>query len=218
MDMFKRLMTSVHHALDFIRDRRGLYRDLHKHVGLWRILFMEGWVTTEERSMLQDCVKRLPAGGKLVLQIGFNAGHSACAFLEADPDVEVVSVDIGNHSYSLRANQFIAQRFPGRHQLLMGDSREVLPWLTQHGFGPFDLIFIDGGHALEIAEADLSNTRKLATLGHTVVIMDDMVAGVAWGDGPMEAWANARDAGDVAEESFFSSHDGKKACAIGTFA
>ena len=34
-----------------------------------------------------------------ILEIGFNAGHSSLFFLESNPDVKVISIDIGFHSY-----------------------------------------------------------------------------------------------------------------------
>jgi hypothetical protein len=83
------------------------------------------------------------------------------------------------------------RRFPGRHTLIVGDSRETVPKFTaSNPETRFDLVFIDGGHASEIARADLLNMRELSSES-TVVIMDDLVPQFSFGVGPTRAWNDA---------------------------
>jgi Methyltransferase domain len=89
------------------------------------------------------------------------------------------------------AKKLIDQRFPGRHTLMLGDSRETVPKFTASN--PelrVDLVFIDGGHAYEIARADLLNMRELST-ENTAVIMDDLVPQFSFGVAPTKAWSDA---------------------------
>ena len=62
-----------------------------------------------------------------ILEIGFNAGHSAELWLSVKPNIKVTSFDIGTHSYLTLGKDFIDRKFPGRHTLILGDSRETLP-------------------------------------------------------------------------------------------
>lgn len=51
-----------------------------------------------ETEALDKFVKRLPVNSK-ILEIGFNAGHSAATMLSSRPDVTLTSVDIATHAY-----------------------------------------------------------------------------------------------------------------------
>jgi predicted O-methyltransferase YrrM len=127
-----------------------------------------------------------------IAEVGFNAGHSSYLFLNSRPDVQVTSFDLGEHAYIHLAKWIIDEHFPGRHELVIGDSRETVPAFTiSHPDRRFDLIFIDGGHQLEVARADIENCRSLA-IDRTIVIMDDLNANTAYGKGPVRAWADAQ--------------------------
>jgi hypothetical protein len=91
--------------------------------------------------------------------------------------------------------------FPGRHSLILGDSRITVPAYSEQRVRPFDLILIDGGHSYEVAAADLNNARSLA-LANTLVIMDDIVPWQPWGEGPTRAWQKAISAGWVIHRYF----------------
>jgi predicted O-methyltransferase YrrM len=106
-------------------------------------------------------LSQLVKGHKRILEIGFNAGHSAVTFLAStDTDVTVTSVDLGEHMQTVPvAKEFIDQTFPNRHTLVLGDSRKVLSeeWVEKPESlvkGTFDFVFIDGGHAYDVALAD----------------------------------------------------------------
>ena len=112
---------------------------------------------------------------KLILEIGFNTGSSANAFLAARDDIKVISVDIGVHAYIPRCKDAIDKHYPDRHALLIGDSKTVVPRLSLRP----DLIFIDGDHAEPAPLIDARNCLALAE-PHTILIMDDTTLTMGW--------------------------------------
>jgi len=135
-----------------------------------------------------------------VVEIGFNAGHSSYLFLSARPDVRVLSFDLGDHEYIDLTKGLIDRLFPGRHELIKGDSRVTVPaFADEHPGRSFDLIYIDGGHEYEVAKADIDNCRRLSTL-RSLVVMDDLEPHHEWGVGPSQAWREAQERGLIEEE------------------
>lgn len=123
---------------------------------------------------------------KTILEIGFNTGRSAAYFLSSRDDIKVISVDIGIHDYVKDCKNLIDIQFPGRHTLLLGDSKIVLPQLV--GLQPsitFDMIFIDGDHAEPGPLIDARNCLALATK-NTLLVMDDTCLLTGW-DGVLQA-------------------------------
>ena len=59
-----------------------------------------------------------------ILEIGFNAGHSAVTFLSTRSDIHVTSLDLGQHECVKIAKKYVDSSFEGRHRLLLGDSRK----------------------------------------------------------------------------------------------
>lgn len=120
-----------------------------------------------------DLIDLVKAPVKRVLEIGFNAGHSAELVLETNPDAFLVSFDVGSHAYVPHAKEIIDELYPDRHVLVLGDSRLTIPeFVAQYPTARFDVIFIDGGHSYEVVRADLENCAALAH-DQTIVIMDD---------------------------------------------
>lgn len=111
-----------------------------------------------------------------ILEIGFNAGHSAALMLLANPRSKILHFDLKEHPYVDPCYQFLqsvfgAERFIG---MVVGDSRKTIP--TFETLCKFDLIHIDGGHADLVAMSDILNCERLASTNATVVIDDfDMV-------------------------------------------
>ncbi len=130
-----------------------------------------------------------------VMEIGFNAGHSAENFLSHNPTMTLVSFDIGHHDYVLPGKEYIDAKFPGRHTLIIGDSQITVPeYSREHAGEKFDVIFIDGNHDFPVANTDFENCMKLAHKD-TVVIMDDTMYNPDWtagfNIGPTQVWINA---------------------------
>ncbi|WP_059017891.1 class I SAM-dependent methyltransferase [Mycobacterium sp. M26] len=181
-------------------------REIVRHLWLRGRPPLEGSTSTEELLYLANLAQ--DTGARLVGEIGFNAGFSSFAFLSAHPEIEVVSFDLGEHAYSRTAKKLIDQKFPGRHTLITGDSTITVP--EYHRANPdvrFDLAFIDGGHAYDVAQADVANMR-LCCSESTAVVMDDLTPWLSWGEGPYRAWTEAIDAGVLRQVEMFK--DGRR--------
>ena len=106
-------------------------------------------------------------GGRSLVEIGFNAGHSCLLALSVNPSLRYVGVDLGEHAYTDPCFRYLQSVFPGRVELVTGDSREVLPLA-----GQFDRFHVDGGHGLEIAASDLRAVISMAAPNSTILVDD----------------------------------------------
>jgi predicted O-methyltransferase YrrM len=118
-----------------------------------------------------DDLKLLSKNAKTIMEIGFNAGHSSELFLESSTDTKIVSFDLGFYNYVSVGKEYIDNKFPERHTLILGDSRITVPkYIQDNPEMKFDFIFIDGGHEYPIASADILNCRALANKDTIVVL------------------------------------------------
>tara|TARA_A100001015_G_C14998996_1_gene717515 strand:- start:1543 stop:2142 length:600 start_codon:yes stop_codon:yes gene_type:complete len=152
----------------------------------------------EQSKFLREMVNK--ENVKNVMEIGFNAGHSAELFLSSNKNINLVSFDIGEHLCSLWGKNFIDQKYPNRHKLILGDSTKTVPEFSKKNNIKFDVIFIDGGHTYDIALADIKNCKELAHSG-TIVIVDDIVRRMDYmlkrRMGPKQAWNAAKKMGII---------------------
>jgi FkbM family methyltransferase len=155
---------------------------------------------------------------KAIMEIGFNAGHSALLFLAmTPPDTKVVSFDLGEYAYVFAAKRYIDSVFPGRHTLVTGDSTFTIPNYEEqvaHRMNDpvtapphkFDLIFIDGGHQDDIPLKDILHSHRLARSNETIVAIDDICRVPArhahYTVEPTKAWEQMVDAGFIREDGF----------------
>jgi len=147
----------------------SLYNEALKEISVTEQI--EGGSQIEQCRYFMDLLISRPQI-KIVLEIGFNSGVSAAYFLSSRDDVIVISVDIGEHKYVHDCKRLINEQFPGRHTLLIGDSKKIIPELIKLGQIFPDLIFIDGDH---IAPTPLIDARNCLALAHkeTILVMDD---------------------------------------------
>lgn len=160
----------------------------------------EGYTTHQQRVDMFSLIKHHAPSPKYILEIGFNGGHSADAFLKYNPQTKLVSFDIGTHAYVKDGKAYIDHTYPGRHELVIGDSTKTVPeYQSDH---KFDVIFIDGGHEYPIAKADLENCKRFAH-EQTLVLVDDVVKRNDWvayyNRGPNKAWEEAKGSGLIKE-------------------
>lgn len=153
-----------------------------------------GFVSNENQI---KCLKELVNNDNLknIMQIGFNAGHSADIFLGTNKNINLVSFDIGKGPCVKLGEKYIKNTYPNRHKLILGDSKKTLPeYIKNNPDLVFDLIFIDGGHDYITAKSDLMNCKKLSHKD-TIVILDDVVKKkeyiCKWNLGPNKAWDKA---------------------------
>ena len=139
---------------------------------------------------------------KTVMEIGFNAGHSAELFLSSNKNINLVSFDIGCHKYVNLGKEFIDKTYPNRHTLIIGNSLSTVPEYFKKENKKFDLIFIDGGHSYNVAKGDILNCKNLAH-DKTIVVIDDTINNnnllKGWNIGPNRAWKEAKDSNMIKE-------------------
>ena len=82
-----------------------------------------------------------------MLEIGFNAGHTAFGWLSMFPELTYHSVDICQHSYTETHGKILEKEFGDRFKFGNIDSRklngDVIRMLA------YDMVFIDGDHSFE---------------------------------------------------------------------
>lgn len=93
-----------------------------------------------------------------MLEVGLNAGFSALLVLLSNPKIHIIGYDLGEHVYARRCIETLQFDFPGRLEVVFGDSRETLPLL---GSKVYDFIHIDGGHSEEVAKSDVKEASRL---------------------------------------------------------
>ena len=100
-----------------------------------------------------------------VLEFGFNTGWSSALLLTMFPKVKITSIEIIEIESSRKGSEILKQRFPGRHDIVWGDSQKVAEDVIQGrrslpGMG-YDLSFIDGGHWPEVVQKDIELSLHL---------------------------------------------------------
>ncbi len=115
--------------------------------------------------------------GNKVLEIGFNAGHSALLFLLANPRCTVQIFDMGEHAYSRPCFDYLSNEFPGRMSIVWGDSCVTVPnyicdTIGTESWYEFDVVHIDGGHTEVVCESDIRYARLISSWRAWVIIDD----------------------------------------------
>lgn len=125
---------------------------------------------------------RSALGGEVrhVCEIGLNGGHSAVIFLASlagREGVHLTMFDLLGWDYSSSAVQYVENLYPGKMNMIAGNSRRMVPDFTsknQHDL--CDVFSVDGGHRYFETHADILNALK-ATKKGGILILDDMNPG-----------------------------------------
>lgn len=180
-------------ALDHeLTELERLMWEVYGHVRDGGARIYEGGASVEEASYLRDLT--VSAKAVRVAEIGFNVGFSSIGLLEAAPEVEVVSFELDRRPAVELAKRFVDDRYPGRHELIIGNSVETVAAYPENHAELFDLVFVDGGHEYETARADIANAARIAKPG-ALIVVDDVIPWYPWGVGPHQAWHEALDSG-----------------------
>lgn len=105
-----------------------------------------------------------------IMEVGFNAGHSALLFMLANPHSKLVAFDICHHAYTIKCFEYLKSLFGDRLELIVGDSTVTVPKYRQdHPDAKFDLYHLDGCHDVHIARQDFDNAYDISD----IIIFDD---------------------------------------------
>lgn len=113
--------------------------------------------------------------GKKILELGFNAGHSALLLLlGCDPDAEITFLDIGIHPYVKPCFDYINSISRVKKQLVIGNSLVYLPKIVlKDGQREiYDIIHMDGGHTPDCVVNDMILLYMLLKPGGYMIIDD----------------------------------------------
>ncbi len=72
----------------------------------------------------QRNLTKVASHGNRIMEIGFNAGHSALLFLMGNPTCTLQLFDLGDHAYTENCFDYLQQEFPNRLSIIWGDSTE----------------------------------------------------------------------------------------------
>lgn len=178
--------------------------EVYDHVRENGARMYEGGASADEALYLRNVARLTEA--ERIAEIGFNVGFSSLAFLESGPEVTVVSFELDRRHAVELAKEFVDDRYPGRHELVIGNSLQTVPAYADEKPGTFDLVFVDGGHEYDVASADIRNACRLARPGG-ILVVDDLTPWHLWGAGPSQAWYEAIENGFI--EPLESFVDGK---------
>ena len=76
------------------------------------------------------------------------------------------------HKYMMPCYDYLKSVFHDRVNVIVGDSRAVLPSLRERGDSEYDLYHLDGGHGFDVAMADLCNILSLSKKPATLLFDD----------------------------------------------
>jgi predicted O-methyltransferase YrrM len=174
--------------------------------------FVEGHFgnNNTKKNIIRELVNIYKA--KKIMQIGFNAGHSAEIFLTASNDTTLVSFDINHHSYIDMCNYYINYKYNNRHRLIYGDSKFTVRQYSDFSNEKFDMILIDGDHTYETVKKDIDNCRLLSH-ENTIIIVNDVISKdeklhACWTIEPTKIWKEHCNSNLINEMGYFDISSG----------
>lgn len=135
-------------------------------------------LTTERNELLLSKrvnLLEIASNGRSILELGFNAGHSALLFLlGCNPDAEITFLDLGIHPYVKPCFNYLETISPVKKTLLLANSLEYLPKivLKEGQRELYDIIHMDGGHSHECVVNDMILLYMLLKPGGYMIVDD----------------------------------------------
>ena len=134
-------------------------------------LFPEQFIPYKSR---RRNIARIAPHIESIIEIGFNAGHSAALWLMMNEKIKYYGIDIAKDEYMKSCSSFMKDKFGDRFNLFIGDSRTEMKSIDKKINQKIDLIHIDGGHSYELADIDLSNSINISKkLNTKFILLDD---------------------------------------------
>jgi len=126
-----------------------------------------------------------------ICETGFNAGHSALLFLQANPHAQLISFDLDELPVTNVVEKWMKEKFPNRFEFVKGDSVHTVPqYFSEHRDVHCDFVSVDGGRSAFEVAADISNFAASSRSG-AVIAVDDTPCSAEFCKGPTTAWDNA---------------------------
>ena len=185
-----------------------IFSNLSELYKFLRITWIEG--NSQDSVGQTDYLKKVALDKSNILEIGFNAGHSAETFLSSNNYSKVTSIDEASHDYIDYGYYYLSRKFKNRLRLHKIDSAEIASVIDTKE--TFDLIFIDGFHSYEYAKNDMLNCKNLSD-NSTLMILDDF-------DDPnlLRAWSELIKSGIIEQvEIVRYSNDSSKAMGVARY-
>lgn len=99
-----------------------------------------------------------------IIEIGFNAGHSALLYLISNPHSKIYCFDICRHKYTQLCFDYLDRCFPNRLRMCAGASNTTLQEFGKsHPDFRADFINIDACHDQPVQDMDFLLSRQFAT-------------------------------------------------------
>ena len=122
----------------------------------------------KNKEPLRCNLHQLSRASKNILEVGFNAGHSAALYFYANPTAKLLVFDLCSHLYTKPCVEYLGSRY--NIEFIRGNSIQTIK-----EYDPVilvDLIHVDGGHGKDAIQNDIVNCKKFST-PNTILVIDD---------------------------------------------
>ena len=212
-------VATYYKFLSLKKNRIDNYSSLQNYFDKNKIKIIEGNSTQSAKQ--KDYLLQYKEKFGNVLEIGFNAGHSAELFLYGNANSSVTSVDIGYWYYCKFGATYLTKKYPGRIKNIFKDS---LLALNDNSFidngEMFDFIYIDGNHTYEYALNDILNCKKFSKPS-TILVLDDVVIDETYRTNsnrePTKVWKELVSKNYISEIDYAHFKDINRGVAVGKY-
>jgi len=110
---------------------------------------------------------------KQACQVGFTDGFSALAILQSLPSHStLVTFDAGDQNKTWAGTDFLQKAFPGRFQVVWGNTSDSIPMSAGNFSQPCDVAFVGTSHESPAPLDDLYNIMRLSRTNTTLVMFN----------------------------------------------